>query len=117
VLAFLLLATMLVAGLYAGRAWIIAALLSIPALHGLCRREFPGGRILIFVGGMTFSIYLMNTMAIGVTKALLLKFTSWDGLNFVFIFLPLLLVAGVLIPVALKIFVFPKIGWLDRITS
>ena len=117
VLAFLLLATMLVSGLYTGQAWIIAALLSIPALHGLCRREFPGGRILIFVGGMTFSIYLMNTMAIGVAKALLLKFISWDGLNFVFIFLPLLLAAGVLIPIVLKKFVFPRIRWLDRITS
>lgn len=117
VIALLLLIIVLGTGFYAGQAWIIAALLSIPALHGLCRFEFPGGRILLFVGGMTFSIYLMNTMAIGVTKAVLLKFISWDGPNFVFLFFPLLMLAGVLIPISLKRFVFPRVGWLDRITS
>lgn len=116
VLAFLLLAIVLV-GADSGQVWIIAALLSIPALHGLCRREFPGGRILVFVGGMTFSIYLMNTIVIGVTKAILLKFISWDGLNFVFLFFPLLLSAGVLVPILVKKLVFPKVAWLDRITS
>ncbi|MDP2025581.1 acyltransferase [Sulfuriferula sp.] len=117
VLAFLSLAIVLIAGIYTGQGWIIAALLSIPALHGLCRREFPGGRVLLFVGGLTFSIYLMNTMAIGVSKAILLKFVSWDGLNFVFVFLPILMTAGVLIPIAMKKFVFPRIRWLDQITS
>lgn len=117
VIALLSLAIVLSTGFYAGQSWIIAALLSIPALHGLCRREFPGGRILLFVGGMTFSIYLMNTMAIGVTKAVLLKLISWDGLNFVFLFFPLLMLAGVLVPVFMKRFVFPRVGWLDRITS
>lgn len=117
VLALLSLVVVLGTGFSAGQAWIIAALLSVPALHGLCRREFPGGRILMFVGGVTFSIYLMNTMAIGVTKAVLLKLISWDGLNFVFLFFPLLMFAGVVVPILLKKFVFPKIGWLDRITS
>lgn len=116
VLAFLLLAIVLVSG-YSGQMWIIASLLSIPALHGLCRREFPGGRILVFVGGMTFSIYLMNTIAIGVTKAVLLKFIAWDGLSFVFLFFPLLMSAGVVVPIIVKNFVFPKVPWLDRITS
>lgn len=117
VLALLSLAIVLGTGFYAGQAWIITALLSIPALHGLCRREFPGGRILLFVGGMTFSIYLMNTMAIGVAKAVLLKFISWDGLSFVFLFFPLLMFMGVMAPIFMKKFVFPRIGWLDRITS
>lgn len=116
-IALILFAIVLTTGFYVGQAWIIAALLSIPALHGLCRREFPGSRILVFVGGMTFAIYLMNTLAIGFTKAVLLKFVSWDGANFLLLYFPLLMLAGVLIPVALKKFVFPRIGWLDRITS
>lgn len=115
--ALILFAIVLSIGFYAGQAWIIAALLSIPALHGLCRRAFPGSRALVFVGGMTFSIYLMNTLAIGFTKAVFLKFVSWDGVNFVLLFFPLLMLAGVLIPIALKKFVFPRISWLDRITS
>lgn len=117
VIALIMFAVVLASGFYAGQAWIIAALLSIPALHGLCRREFPGGGVLVFIGGMTFSIYLMNTLAIGFTKAVLLKFVSWDGANFVLLFFPLLMLAGVWIPVALKKFIFPRIGWLDRITS
>jgi fucose 4-O-acetylase-like acetyltransferase len=116
-LALLSLAIVLGTGFYAGQAWIIAALLSIPALHGLCRQEFPGGRILLFAGGMTFSIYLMNTMAIGVVKAVLLKLTNWDGANFVLLFFPLLMFAGVMIPIFLKKFIFPRIGWLNRVTN
>ncbi|MDP3584438.1 MAG: acyltransferase [Thiobacillus sp.] len=107
----------LAVGWDSSHGWMLAALLSIPALHGLCRREFVGGRGLAFVGAMSFSIYLMNTMAIGATKAVMLKFASWDGLNFVLLFFPMLMVAGVLLPILLKKYVFPKLGWLDRITS
>lgn len=103
--------------MYAGNGWLFAALLSIPALHGLCRREFVGAGWLQFLGGMSFSIYLMNTIAIGATKAVLLKFTSWDGLNFVVLFFPALLIAGILLPVAFKKYVFPRMGWLNRITN
>lgn len=98
-------------------SWIFAALLSIPALHGLCRREFPGSGVLQFLGAMSFPIYLMNTLAIGITKAILLKLTSWNGLNFIFLFFPALLAAGVIVPIALKRCMFPRFGWLDRITS
>jgi hypothetical protein len=116
-IVFFLFVVVLACGFYAGQAWIIAALLSIPALHGLCRHELPGGGILVFIGGMTFSIYLMNTLAIGFIKAILLKIVNWDGANFVLLFFPLLMLAGVLIPIALKKFVFPRFGWLDRITN
>ncbi|MBU1222267.1 MAG: acyltransferase [Gammaproteobacteria bacterium] len=104
-------------GWHSGRGWIVAALLSIPALHGLCRREFIGSNTLIYLGSLTFSIYLMNTLAIGATKAVMLKFISWDGVNFVLLFLPVLFAAGVLIPIVLKKQLFPKFKWLDRITS
>lgn len=116
-MASLLFALVLATGQLTGQVSILSALISIPALHGLCRHQLPGERIFRFVGGMTFSIYLINTIAIGAMKAVLLKFSSWDGLNFVFIFFPVLMISGVLIPILLKLIVFKKIGWLDRITS
>ncbi len=101
---------------FGGLLWVVVALLSIPALHGLCRRQFSGGRLLMFFGAMTFPIYLMNTIAIGLTKALLLKLMPWDGSNF-FIFFPLLFSAGVIVPVLVKNHLFSRVPWLGRITS
>lgn len=115
--AMLLFLVFLAMGFYAGETWIVVALLAIPALHGLCRQEFPWGHALQFIGGMTFAIYLMNTMAIGVTKAVLLKFADWSGANFLLIFFPALMLSGVLFPILLKKYVFIRVGWLDRITS
>ena len=117
VLALVGLVAVLAAGWHDGNGWILTALLSIPALHSLCRRELPGGALLQFIGAMSFAIYLMNTLAIGATKAVMLKFMSWDGLNFPLVFFPALMAAGVLIPIVLKRNVFPRLSWLDRITS
>jgi fucose 4-O-acetylase-like acetyltransferase len=113
---FVLFSLLLLSG-YSPEAWIIPGLLSIPALHGFCRRVLPESRLLMFVGSLTFSIYLMNTMAMGLIKAILLKFTSWDGPVFVYLFFPALLLSGVLIPIFAKRVVFPRIPWLDRITN
>jgi len=93
------------------------ALLSIPALHGLCRLpRWRSSSWLLLFGKYTFAIYLMNTMVIGLEKGLLERFHLWTGLLFVF-FGPLLLLSGVFVPILLKIYVFPKIPILDRITS
>lgn len=100
-----------------GNGWIIAALLSIPALHGLCRRDFIGGKILYYLGTLSFSIYLMNTISIGLVKAVMLKFLTWDGINFPLIFFPSLMAAGLLIPIALKKVLFHRLPRLDSVTS
>lgn len=93
------------------------ALLSIPALHGLCRLpRWRSSSWLLLFGKYTFAIYLMNTMVIGLEKGLLERFHLWTGLLFVF-FGPLLLLSGVFVPILLKVYVFPKIPILDRITS
>ena len=93
------------------------ALLSIPALHGLCR--LPAWRSsywLLLIGKYTFAIYLMNTMVIGFEKGLLDKLHLWSGLHLMF-FAPFLLLSGVFVPILLKLYVFRWIPSLNRITN
>jgi hypothetical protein len=91
-------------------------LLSIPALHGLCRRpRWRASRLLLLFGEYTFVIYLMNTMVTGLGKGLLIKMDAWAGLRFA-LFAPLLLPGGLFVPIILKTCVFSKIPSLDRIT-
>jgi peptidoglycan/LPS O-acetylase OafA/YrhL len=95
----------------------LVALLSIPALHGLCRLpRWRSSSSLLLFGKYTFVIYLMNTMVIGLEKGLLEKLHLWTGLLFV-VFGPLLLLSGVFVPILFKVYIFPKIPSLDRITS
>lgn len=113
--AALLMIFLISKGFYTGEKWIVIALLSLPALHGVCRQNVPGTNFLLYVGAMTFPIYLMNTMAIGFVKAIMLKLFNWDGANF-FVFLPVLFISGIVIPVLIKKYIFSHIAWLNRIT-
>jgi fucose 4-O-acetylase-like acetyltransferase len=88
-----------------GPPFLLAAigLLSGPAMLGLMRATpFCRSRLLLFLGERTFVIYMFNTFFIGATKAVLLKFTSWDGEHFILLFLPALMLAGLFGPIALK---------------
>ncbi|MFT5701016.1 MAG: peptidoglycan/LPS O-acetylase OafA/YrhL [Desulforhopalus sp.] len=107
---------MLVTGQYRGDGWIPTALLSLIALHGLCKQQIPFTNILSFLGLMSFPIYLMNTLSIGFVKALMLKFISWDGTNFL-LFSPILTIAGLFIPVLVKQHLIRRVDWLNKITS
>ena len=49
------------------------------------------------LGRASLAIYLMNTIAIGLTKGLMLKLLPWHGINFLLYF-PLLTLAGVALP-------------------
>ena len=53
-------------------------------------------RWLLTLGLYTFPIYLMNTIAIGLVKGVLLKFFPWDGLNFL-VYVPFLFAGGLLL--------------------
>ncbi len=107
----------LVASVYSHVPSYPIALLSIPALHGLCRLpRWRSSYWLLLFGKYTFVIYLMNTMVIGLEKGLLERFHLWTGLSFV-IFGPLLLLNAMFVPIFLKVYVFPRIPGLDRITS
>jgi hypothetical protein len=91
--------------------------LSIPALHALIRMTpFSGSNLLLGWGLLSYAIYLMNTIAIGFTKGVMLRFVSWDGVNFLFV-APILLLAGVYGPILVKRYIFPYLKPLDRISS
>ena len=66
-----------------------------------------------WVGQRSMSIYLMNTIAIGLAKALLLKLMPWHGSNFL-LFFPLLALAGVGGPLLVKAWIARWSKVLDR---
>lgn len=96
---------------------LACGLTAIPALHGLCRlAAVQGSRLLDALGRYSFPIYLLNTIALGVAKGVLLLFMSWDGANFL-IFLPVMLVVGIIGPILVKTLVFRRVRWIDKITD
>ena len=95
---------------------LLVGLLSIPALHALVRHTgLAQSGFLLTLGRYTLPIYLMNTIAIGVVKGVMLRFVSWDGTAFL-LFAPLLLAAGILLPIAARKLVLSRVPVLDRIT-
>jgi peptidoglycan/LPS O-acetylase OafA/YrhL len=93
------------------------SLASLPVAHGIANKTRGApARLFVMLGVCSFIIYLLNTVFIGITKALLLKFHSWDGGAFLF-FLPTLLFAGIIGPVILKVKFFKKYRTLDRLTG
>ncbi|HUI66739.1 MAG TPA: acyltransferase [Nitrospirota bacterium] len=92
-------------------------LIAIPAIHAFVRLPVTSSfRILNTLGLFSFPIYLMNTISMGLVKAILLKFTTLDGENFIWIAL-LLLSAGLIVPIFVKREVFPHMPILDKITT
>ena len=96
---------------------LAASLLAIPAIHGVVRAApLAGSRALLWLGGASFAIYLLNTICIGVAKGVLLRVVSWDGANFL-PFAAALMLAGTLGPVLLRQLVFRRVRVLDRLTA
>jgi fucose 4-O-acetylase-like acetyltransferase len=97
---------------------LVVGLLSMPALHALARRPAVARqRLWAWLGRYAFIIYLLNTVAIGFAKALLLEaFGTWDGANFL-VFAPTLFAAGLLGPIAVKVLVLHRNILLDRLTN
>lgn len=95
----------------------VAALVSLPALYGVARflHEQGWGRWLIFLGVNSFTIYLMNSLCMGLVRAAVLRTTGWDGALFPYV-AALLLLSGLLLPVLVQRLLFSRIGPLDRIT-
>jgi fucose 4-O-acetylase-like acetyltransferase len=103
------------------RRWALVAcgLPALPALHGLVRVLSPGvtGRSLLWLGRHSMVIYLFNTIAIGLTKAMLIKAgVGWTAANATAA-VPLLLAAGIFAPVIGKRLVLRHIPPLDRLTD
>lgn len=96
---------------------IACGLTSIPALHGLARRAWmQKSKVLDILGRYSFSIYLLNTIGIGVAKGVLYLFMNWNGPRFL-IFLPILLLSGLIGPIIVKAQIFRRIPYLDKITD
>lgn len=96
---------------------IACGLTSIPALHGLCRRAWMlKSKWLDILGRYSFSIYLLNTIGIGVAKGVLYLFVNWNGPRFL-IFLPILLLTGLIGPIIVKAQIFRRVPYLDKITD
>lgn len=93
--------------------WVVGAL-SVPAVLALAQ-YLPDEmrRALARIGQLSLSIYLMNTLAIGIAKALMLEILPWDGINFL-LFFPVLALAGVGAPIAVKRLVSRRLPALDR---
>lgn len=85
-----------------GSAFLLlsASLVAIPALHAAVR-QVPAALLpaLDRLGPHAFAIYLLNTVFIGLAKALLMTVLPWQAGWFP-LFAPLLLAAGILGPVA-----------------
>ena len=96
---------------------LAASLLAIPAIHGLVRAApLVGSRVLLWLGGASFAIYLLNTVCIGLAKGLLLRVVSWDGANFL-PFAAALMVAGTVGPVLIRALVLRRARLLERLTA
>lgn len=96
---------------------LLVGFLSAPAIHWLVRLGcFSKQKVLTLWGRYTFSIYLMNTLAIGATKAIMLKITNLDRFNFVLVAL-CAMIAGLYGPILIKSLIFSRIPALDRITN
>lgn len=93
--------------------WVVGAF-SVPAILGLAqwiRPTFQRG--LGWLGQLSMSIYLMNTLAIGIVKATMLKIVPWDGMNFL-IYFPILTVAGLALPISVKRLTARRFPRVDR---
>lgn len=105
-----------IAGVY-HLSLIACGLASIPVLHGLSRLpQMQRVQWLDTLGRYSFPIYLLNTVGIGLAKGIMLRLMSWDGANFL-VFLPVLLLAGIVVPIAAKVLVFRRSAYLDKITD
>jgi fucose 4-O-acetylase-like acetyltransferase len=82
---------------------LITALLSLPALYWLAQMLAErGDRLFVTLGAFSMAIYLLNTIAIGLTKGVGFLVLRWDGNAFYLYFVGLTL-AGILLPILAKL--------------
>ncbi|RIL06867.1 MAG: acyltransferase [Proteobacteria bacterium] len=100
------------------RSKTLVGLCAIPALIGAVGaiRGERARSALLLLGEYTFSIYLMNTLCIGLAKGLLLEVLPWDGARFL-LFFPVLFAAGLVGPLLLHRHVLVRVPALARITK
>jgi hypothetical protein len=76
-----------------------ASLVALPALHAMVRCLWPPLLELFdWMGPHAFAIYLLNTIFIGLAKAMMLQFLPWQASWFP-LFAPVLMASGILGPI------------------
>jgi fucose 4-O-acetylase-like acetyltransferase len=97
---------------------LVSGLLAIPALHGLVR-TVPLARLNwpLTLGRYSMVIYLFNTIAIGLAKAVLVGLgIGWTVQGF-WVHVPALMTAGVILPILFKWLVLRRLPAVDRFTD
>jgi len=97
----------------------IISLFSIPAIISFSNthliKKFFNSSLMV-LSEYTFTIYLLNTITMGFAKGIMFKFFSWNGINFL-IYLPVLLFAGIVIPIYIYKYILSKNKFLSKITK
>ena len=95
----------------------VAGLLSLPALMAIATwiDRWPALREpLQFLGRNTLTIYLMNSLAMGLVRGIVLKAWGWDDWHFLVV--APMLAAGLLLPIVTQRLLFAHWAPTDRIT-
>jgi fucose 4-O-acetylase-like acetyltransferase len=80
-------------------AMLVCGLAAIAALHGLFLQDFwAKDRFFLMLGNYSLTIYLLNTIAIGVFKLFYLSRFSYTGDNF-YLFFPAIVLFGLFTPI------------------
>jgi fucose 4-O-acetylase-like acetyltransferase len=98
---------------------LVISIFSIPAVYCIVNFLMVGKKTeeyLLILAEYTFSIYLFNTIFIGLTKGVMFKFVSWDGLNLLF-YIPILLFTGIVFSIWLQKYVLAKNTYLNKISK
>lgn len=83
-------------------ALLVCGLASLPALHGLFLQSFwDADRLMLALGRNSMAIYLMNTIMIGATKIIYLRFFPYDG-AWLMPFLAIVFTAGLIGPILVR---------------
>ena len=98
---------------------LVISIFSIPAVYCIVNFFMGGKKIekyLLILAEYTFSIYLFNTIFIGLTKGVMFKFISWDGPNLL-LFIPVLLFTGIIFSIWLQKYVLARSEYLNKISK
>ena len=94
----------------------LIGLCSVPAcFYWIGLLNCPWTSFLIWIGSYSFTIYLLNTIFIGTSKALLLKIMGWDGLNFL-LFILVMFSAGLFGSIYCHKWILSRIPYVNRVT-
>nr|WP_316643913.1 acyltransferase [uncultured Roseateles sp.] len=95
----------------------LGALLSLAALMAVVRYLCSKNMVswLTFLGINSFTIYLMNSLAMGLGRALIVRAWGWDGWKFIIVVFVLWGI-GLTLPVLVQRYFFSRFHFLNKIT-